>query len=452
MRLLVSTVILCYLLVFTPILKGQSQAVLSGTVRSLDGSSLPRAHVTLDPYSDNLFYSSETVEVQSNGSFQIVAPRSGIYRVSITGAMHKGLQFPVWIREPGTMQLDIQLDPKNLDDGEYFNSNEYLSWIRVTGNFNGYNYDRGVRFERIDSNTLRATINTSLDTLHYQITGLTSGTTVLPGAADYRLRDSRNYEAIVPVKNNRVVLIYKADSTYFDNKNPFEGYRTTWDFNQSGVKFIDETEDQIQKNLRKEDFFSRLFNYGMFDTDSLPVEQFKYTMQQHYREMWKLNIREIDALEKRLSSLPGSTNDYVRQSMYYKYLLLSEEIHESHDSRLLESSDTEPSLYIGIDFLNASMDVIPPESSLWSLRSDLLFILPEMLGYTKRVTAYMEEVVKKNRDTDITGRVLFELFTNSYDDSGRSEQTQDYYRLILEAFGDNYYARKAREYVQADNN
>lgn len=451
MRIFTVSLFLIYLLVSASALKGQSRAILSGSVTSLDGSSLPRAHVILEPYTDNLFYSSETVTVNPADRFHIEVPQTGIYRVTVTGAMHKDTWFPVWIREPGTLNLEIQLDPKNLDDGEYFNSNEYISWIRVTGNFNGYNYDRGVRFERIDSTTLQATVNTSLDTLHYQITGLTSGTTVLPGAADYRLRDSENYEAIVPVNQNKVVLTYHADSTYFDNKNPFEGYRTTWDFNQGNITFADVTENQIHKNLRKENFFTRLFNYAMFDTDSLPAERFELTMRQHYREMWKLNILEIETLEREIENLPAGIQEHLGQSMYYKYLSLSEEIYETHLSRLLEESTTEPSQYINSNILKASLNVIPPDSPLWSLRRGLINILPNLLGYTPQVKTYLEQTVANHRDTDITGRVLFQLFTHSYDNSGRSEQTQRYYQLILDAFGDNYYARKAREYVQAND-
>ena len=182
-----------YFFLSVSVIYGQQQATLSGTVKSLDESSLPRSHIVLEPYSENLFYNTQVVAVQADDSFNISIPKSGMYRLTVLGAMHKGITFPLWIREPDTLNLDINLDPRNLDDGEYFNSNEYISWIRVTGNFNGYNYDRGVRFERVAPKTLRATINTSLDTLHYQITGLTSGTTVLPGAADYRLRDSRRH-------------------------------------------------------------------------------------------------------------------------------------------------------------------------------------------------------------------------------------------------------------------
>lgn len=451
MKLFATIAILSCLLVYAPALKGQSQAVITGTVKSLDGSSLPRVDLTLQPYTDHLFYNSERVEVNSEDRFLLEVPRSGVYRVTVMGTMHKKLQFPVWIREPDTLQLEVELDPKNLDDGEYFNSNEYISWIRVTGNFNGYNYDRGVRFERVDSTTLKATINTSLDTLHYQITGLTSGTTVLPGAADYRLRNSQNYEAIVPVNHNKLVLTYHADSTYFENKNPFEGYRTTWDFNQSNVTFANDMEDRLQKNLKKENLFARLFNYAMFDSDSLLVEKFELTMEQHYREMWKLNIKEIESLGIRLTNLPANINDDLRKTMYFKYLSLSEEIKETHDSRLLEGSETEPSRYINKDVLNASLEVIPPESALWSLRNDLILLLPQMLGYTGEVTDYLEQTVAKNRDTDLTGRVLFQLFTHAYDNNGRSEQTQRYYRHILDIFGDNYYARKAREYVQAND-
>lgn len=451
MKLYSITTFFLYLLLSAPMLQGQPQATLTGTVTSLDGSSLPRAHVMLKPYSDNLFYHTQTVAVDKNDRFQVSVPKSGVYRLTITGAMHKDVHMPVWIREPDTLHIDARLDPKNLDDGEYFNSNEYISWIRVTGNFNGYNYDRGVRFERVAPKTLRATITTSLDTLHYQIVGLTSGTTVLPGAADYRLRDSQNYEAVVPVTNDRVIVTYKADSTYFDNRNPYKGYRTTWDLNQSKIQFGDEREDHIQKNLNKVNLFDRLFNYAMFDSDTLTQDVFEYTMQQHYKERWKLNLTEIDSLENRIKNLPMDTNEYLRQSMHYKYLLLSENIVETDDSGLLEEIETEPGRHIDTGLLHATMDVIPPESPLWSLNRELILVLPAVLGYADRVTGYLEEMVMKHQDNDITGRVLFKLFTHSFDSSGRSEKTKKYYRLILDAFGDNYYARKAREYVQADN-
>ena len=435
-------------------INSQPQAVLFGTVTSLDGSSLPTAHVTLDPYLDNLFFNSVVTEVDSNNSFSLTIPQSGLYRLTVSGVMHKQFSVPIWIRDPDTHRLHVELDPKNLDDGEYFDSNEYLSWIRVTGNFNGYNYDRGIRFDRIDSTTLRAEINTSLDTLTYQITGLTSGTTVLPGAADYRLRNSDNYVAVLPVHNNRAVLTYKADSTYFDNKNPFKGYRTTWDLNQSQIIFEDETEGRIHQNLRKENLSSRIFNFAMFDSDSMPRDKFEYTMEQHYRESWEMHLEKISAMEDLLGTSTFE-NEYLSQAMFYQYLLVSDEIIEAHKSGLLEGmvNDldrivTEPGNYIDTGILDTSMDVIPPESPLWSLRKDLIFTLPEMLGISGKTKEYLEEVVRKNRDTDITGRVLYQLFTHSFDRSGRSDQTQNYYRLMLDMFGNDYYARKAREYVQ----
>ena len=447
----IPSLLFLFLFFLAPAAYSQPKAILSGTVKSLDGNKLPQAHVILKPYSDNLFYHSEIVEVRADNSFQISIPRSGIYRLTVIGAMHKSMNIPIWIRKPDSMEVDITLDPKNLDDGEYFNSNEYISWIRVTGNFNGYNYDRGVRFERVGSKTIRATITTSLDTLHYQVTGLTSGTTVLPGAEDYRLRDSRNYEAVVPVKNDKVVLTYKADSTYFDNKNPFKGYRTTWDFNQSEFQFSEKTEQQIHKNLDSGNYFSRLFNYAIFDSDSLTMDKFEYSMRQINRDRWNLYIEESGTLETRLNNLSGTLDDDLLQSMYYKYLLLCEDILDIHNSGLLTEIDTEPNQYINSDILRASMDAIPPESPLWSFHKELILTLPGILGYSTRVSNYLEEAVMKHPDNDVTGRVLYRLFTHSYDSSGRSERTKKYYRLILDAFGDNYYARKARDYVQENN-
>lgn len=429
---------------------GQPKATLYGTVKSLDGSTLPASHIVLKPLTENLFFGVQKLEVDKDGSYLLSIPKSGVYRVSIYGVMHKQVHFPLWIREPDSLSLHIRLDPKNLDDGQYFKDQEYISWIRVTGNFNGYNYGQGVRFKRIAPKTLQATFTTGLDTLYYQIVGITSGTTVLPGAADYRLRSSNDYEAIVPVVDNKVVITYKADSTYFDNKNPFEGYRTTWDYNQSEIQYADQIEERIQNNLKKVNLLARLlFHNKMFDADSVSRDKFEYTVEQHYRKTWNLNLDDIETLEKRINNLPKGTNEHLLQSMYYKYLLLSEEIVQTHASGLLEEIDTTPKRYINADILYAAMDAIPPSSSLWSLYKELILTLPEYLGFSNRVSSYLEEAVMKNPDNDVTGRVLFRLFTHAFDSGGNSEKAKKYYRLILEAFGDNYYARKARDYVHS---
>lgn len=449
MRILLVLTFLSNFLLPVAGLNAQPEATLSGTVKSLNGSVLPASHLIIKPLTGNLFYGSQKVKVGPDGSFGLTIPKSGVYRLSIFGVMHKQVHMPLWIREPDSLSLHARLDPRNLDDGQYFNDQEYISWIRVTGNFNGYNYDRGVRFKRVAPKTLKATITTSLDTLYYQIVGITSGTTVLPGAADYRLRSSNNYEAMVPVTDNKVELIYKADSTYFDNKNPYSDYRTTWDFNQAEIKFADETEEQIQMNLKRVNLFSRLsFNNEMFDSDSVARDKFEYTMEQFYRKTWILNLTQLKTIESRLNRVPADINGHLRQSIYYKYLLLSKEVVETHDSGLLEEIDTNPKRYINAEILYAAMNVIPPASPLWSLHNELILTLPDNLGYSNQVISYLEETVMKNPDNDVTGKVLFRLFTHTYDSSGNSEKTKKYYRLILDAFGDNYYARKAREYVQ----
>lgn len=433
----------------------QAEATLTGTVTSLDGSALPKAHVTISPWANNSdLFNTETVEVKPDGSFQTAITKSGIYRLTIQGVLHKSIVSPLWIRKPDTLEFSIRLDPKNMDDGKYFKNDEYLSWIRVTGNFNGYNYDQGVIFKRVEPKTLKATIKTSLDTIRYQIVGITSGTSVLPGAADYRLRDARNYEAVVPVKNNTVELTYRADSTYYPNKNPYEGYRTTWDPNQSELKFSGSFEDEIHKNLDIRNILPNIFNYKIFESDSLPVERFQMYMEEVDRKIVQINIHEMSKIEDQISNYKNSTtvNEYYLQSLYIRYLLLSENLLRINQM-VNESAEPDKKLKgkIETNILEASMLHIPPSSQLWSLRNSLITLLPEILGYTDSVISYLERVVSGNPDNSITGSLLLELFKWSYDTNGKSERTQEYYQNILDSFGNNYYARKAREHIQKND-
>lgn len=441
----------CILLSFYNV-SGQPEATLTGTVKSLDGSVLPKAHITISPWSNNRgLFNTKTVEVNQDGSFQAAITKSGLYRITIQGVLHKSIISPLWIRKPDTLNISARLDPKNLDDGKYFESDEYLSWIRVTGNFNGYNYDQGIIFERIEPKTLKATIKTSLDTIRYQIVGITTGTSVLPGAADYQLRDARNYEAVVPVKGNTVVLTYKADSTYYPNKNPYEGYRTTWDPNQSKLEFTGSYEDEIHNNLDVPNILPNIFNYKIFENDSLRVEKFQMFMNKVHREIVQVNIQEMNKIEDQISNYKSSAivNEYYLQSLYIRYLLLS--VNLTRNNRFGNgSAEVDKKLKEKIDhnILKTSMLQIPPSSQLWSLSNNLITILPEILGYSDSVTAYLEQVVSGNPDNTITGNLLLDLFKWSYDTNGKSERTQEYYQNILDSFGDDYYARKAREYVE----
>ena len=445
------TILLLCLLTMAQNVNCQVQATLSGTVKSLNGSTLPQAHVTISPWANNSgLFSTQTVEINEDGSFQTAITKSGLYRLTFQGVMHKSIVSPLWIRKPDTLKLSARLDPKNMDDGTYFDSDEYLSWIRVTGNFNGYNYDKGVPFKKIGPKTLQAVIKTSLDTIRYQIVGLTSGTIVLPDADGYELRDQRNYQGIMPVKNNSVVLTYKADSTYYPNKNPYEGYRTTWDPNQSELKFSGPYENKIHRNLDVQNILPNIFNYKIFKNDSLPTERFQIYMDKVQEEIVQISIQEMNKVEEKISNYKNSTslNEYYLQSLYLRYLLLSENLFIN--SWINGSTELDKKLEEEIDtgILEASMLHIPAYSQLWSLRNSLINLLPKILGYTDSVTSYLEQVASENPDNSITGRLLLELFKWSYDSEGTSERTQKYYQKILDAFGDDYYARKAREYVQ----
>lgn len=418
---------------------GYSQvSTITGSVTSLKGAPLLKSHILIEPDNNELLFNSQKITVSRDGDFTITIPKAGLYNVTVLGVLHKSLRFPLWIREPDSLNISIKLDPKNLDDGTYFESDEYLSWIRVTGNFNGYNYDQGVRFKRVTSRKLRAVISTSLDTIRYQIVGLTSGTTVLPGADDYALRDRYDYEAVQSVHDNKVILTYKSDSTYFPDQNPYEGYRNTWDPNQSIHTFSTSLEERIHNNLGRDDFFKYIFDYSIFDSVSIPRDHFRSYMDSIREKKHERFRKDFKQIEQQLENTIILKDTYLRQSLAYKYL--------NQSSFLKNVEREEIQEYINPATLRTTLDIMPPSSPLWS--TDLLDIYPEVLGYTPNVVSYFEQVITANSGLNIAGALLLDLFKSSYDIDGRSESTKKYYRDILQQFGDDYYARKAREYVQ----
>lgn len=425
----------------------QPAAKISGKVTSLNGSLLPKAHLLIEPWNTDLLLDSKVIEVEEDGKFEFSIAHAGLYRVKVRGVLHKRMQFPLWIREPESREITIRLDPKNLDDGTYFDNDEYLSWIRLTGNFNGYNYDSGIRFKREGPNTLTANINIGLDTLRYQIIGLTTGTVVLPGADDYILRDPNNYEALVAVTDNSVTLTYHADSTYYPTQNPYEGYRTTWDPNQSEYHFTSPSENKIQYNLNQTSYFAELFDYRVVSSDSLPVDEFQEIVAEIYNEGAQLRIKELKKVEQKLKN--RSHSEAYQQSLFIKYLRLSRYLLYT-EQRQLEANgvETRYQKHINADVLNASMEGLPASSPLWSLERGLPNVYTDVLGYTTSVISFLELLSKENPDNKVSGPVLLKLFKRSYDIEGNSQKTKAYYQQILDRFGNRYYAQKAREYVQ----
>lgn len=249
------------------------------------------------------------------------------------------------------------------------------------------------------------------------------------------------------VSGNSITLTYHADSTYYPTQNPYKGYRTTWDPNQSEYRFSSSTENRIQHNLDPMSYFPKLFDYRILSSDSLPADTLEKYMADIYKEGNHLRIKELKQVQKEV--LNRSHSEAYLQSLYFKYLNLSRYLLNS-DSRQRDAYDIETGKqkHINPNVLEASMKSLPPHSPLWSLQQDLLEVYPEALGFTPSVISYLEWVSRENPDNQISGPVLLQLFNWSYDIEGNSKRTKEYYQQILDRFGNRYYARKAIEYVQ----
>jgi len=144
----------------------------------------------------NIFTLPDKVYADKNGSFSVTFEDPGIYTLSVRGVFHKSVRIPVMIYDQDKIELDIFLLPHSYNNGEYFDQQVYLKWIRAYGNFNGYDFFSGEIFRANKDGSISAFIKTDLDTIRYQIRGLTRGIAVLPGADEYSTIGS-DFEAVI---------------------------------------------------------------------------------------------------------------------------------------------------------------------------------------------------------------------------------------------------------------
>ena len=440
----------------------QAQSILKGTVLSLNGQPLPKAHVHIEPWADHSLFDTRITAVDKKGHYHIAIPETGLYRLRFTGVMHKPFVIPLWFINRDSLTYHIRLDPRTLDDGRYFDRPDYLEWTRIIGNFNNYNYDQGIIFTASKKHTLSATIHTHLDTVSYRIIGLTSGSVALPGAADYRLNDRGRYDGLLPVKNNTVNLVYRADSVYYPDGNISGQTGIPDEINDAMFSIFPRQDAKIQEELIST-YLAIRWRILHPSADSTTREKYARRKDESVSNFFSRVIpfsfrKQVTMLEKNLNSILSffTENEPEYHSAYhqvliYKYIyslfLLK---NRTEQMKSISQTGKKPDLEYYYEHPAASKIIygLPADSPLWSLLISVTGIYFNLIPWSNRSEQYLTRMVRHHPNLDLTGPVLFRLFKLSYDREGLSPNTTRYYQLLLKKFGDDNLARKARIYVR----
>lgn len=177
-----------------------SQTTIQGRVLSAGGELIPAVKITSTLQGNRDLFGDDSIEMgtEEDGGYSFTLNKPGLYRITFRGVYHRLLTVPVLIYDQQVMEMNVLLLPLYLNNGEYFAEEDYLEWIRVSGNFNNYDYDSAKRFTRNRDGSISAFIPVTSDTVRFQVWKLTygSGTTPLPPADEYKLRSNNTFESV----------------------------------------------------------------------------------------------------------------------------------------------------------------------------------------------------------------------------------------------------------------
>jgi thiol-disulfide isomerase/thioredoxin len=160
------------------------QAMRAGIAR-LNGSGSDSQKQPLDP--------------QGQFSFTVSSP--GSYTLIVAGVHHRTLFFPVFIEEPGTIEVRVRLAAS-----EYRTE---LTELRVIGDFNKFSTDTGgVAMERQADGSFAATVAWKAEKLAYQVQGVLDGTDPICGTQAESFEQDKNWP-FIDNGNNQFVSVIK---------------------------------------------------------------------------------------------------------------------------------------------------------------------------------------------------------------------------------------------------
>ena len=424
---------------------GLAQTSVSGSILSTNGEPLPVATIDVRAIGpSNVFTLPEKAYADSNGKFGINFESPGIYTLTVRGVFHKTLQLPIMIYDQDSVEMDIHLLPNSYNDGEYFDQQVYLKWIRAFGNFNDYDFFSGEIFRRNSDGSISAFIKTDLDTIRYQVRGIIPGVTVLPGADEYKIRDN-SFEGVL-------YNISATDSVEL-RFNPYEEQPYASALPDGPVSWQTRLSAFIHFHQENDRFWSTpLTNSGMiqlhFRTLSHPANEgvsAQFLKESMFRSYDFMSTRQFSASRDSITNVLQTKNLHPQQRsallISYVRLIQQQRLRE----RFLENIGQQPPpLQIDKDLFTSIYAEVDPRNPVWALNDDAPLVLLNESSFSNEAVDYAEQMVRQHSDDMVVRNLVLALikrFASNYQDI----REMPHYNWIVERYGENNLARRAIE-------
>ncbi|MGB9856440.1 MAG: TlpA family protein disulfide reductase [Caldisericum exile] len=336
----------CLLILFS--LETALSETIDLNVFDFENKPLKYSHlVILNIHNDSVI---EKYEINKNGMIKVNFSKVGFYRLRITGINHKATTFPIYFKgENKIIKLEIKLEPI------YFKS--IPQKIPVIGNFNHWNFDKPLFFEKKSDKLfiLKFENKNQLDKLQYQIViddtikGEFSQRSVNGLVADQFYLDAGNedYVSEIKVRNKDIIEIELDISKYpkikippqvvFKDPEYQEFYRTF-----ESIKVLRKEIEVEKVKLEKEhNTITSLF-------DKLTLKKVKGIYSNHLKKLEDLFNKSNNIMSKKLIAI-----EYIFYSSHLIALKMQPFV------KILSNIE------LNQKFIKKLLNTIEPNSPLW---------------------------------------------------------------------------------------
>lgn len=430
-----------------------SQTILTGSVKSIDGQTIPLIDIQVNRTSESDIFSKPEIILGDEGQYKIEFSEAGIYRVSIRAVFHQSTQFSLLVFDQQEMEGDVYLKPLSYKKGRYFDEPEYLEWIRVYGDFNDYDYFTGYSFRLMDDGSISATIPADRDTIRYQVRGLTNGPTVLPGAHTYHQRDNGSFEAMLIKKpgNSAFTIRYHPDEPlpYPSMENSAHeaisvGPRTFIMFDNPKDRYWIEPMQLQHVNYQQVAFIN-----SFREIRGNKASENKKSDSLHFRR--ELDFRNIiTRVENHLKKTDLHEQQY--SAMLIAYISLHKQ-YSDWQNFLTHQFESQPTGLKEVDFeiFKTVLEKVPPSHPLWANnRGDLPNFYLDLMDYSPESIHYAEQMVQHHSDDLVVREVALEMIKREAKEHS-TIQDINWYLWIVERYGERNLARLAKRVFEDHN-
>lgn len=332
------------------------------------------------------------------------------------GVFHKSARIPLMIYDQDQMSMTIHLLPVSYNDGEYFDQQVYLEWIRAYGNFNDYDFFSGEIFQANGDGSISGVIKTDLETIRYQIRGLANGVTVLPGADEYAPLGS-DFEALVYNASNADSIelrFHPGDEHPFSHILP-EG-PASWQvpmdafvhFHRENYKYWLLPLERVRSSQMAYQPISKPANIEVAE-EILKKSMLKYYDFKSLKNTSAFRDSVINDLRR------NNLHPQQRSALLISYIGLTEQ--QKAMGRYIQGIGQEPhEIRTHSAVFDNIFDTVDPRNPVCALNSKAPLILPKETIYSEDAVAYTEQMVRQHADDMVVRHLVLRLIERRADD------------------------------------